>query len=302
MMEFVIEKKLFDSAVKQVLFGRMGAPADLVDLAVEQSALTLVATGAKVEVPVVSGSTESVSITVGNLVKLKKISATYKAGPVRVRIGDGRIRFQNTSIGASISETQVARRVIDIPNDASVLDLISLPAIFSSQEIEDCGLQTKVQKAKDAANVMLQSVVASMGGFGFTRAEVSAMVDAKIKSHAEATRQVLFPDERTLEDASGQDPRNNTNSFEQSEPGGIQMNEAEMKAELERLRAENAQLKTKEKGGITLKVSEKGAVSLYGMGKFPVTLYKEQWLRVLASASEIEAFIRENEAKLKAKE
>jgi hypothetical protein len=80
------------------------------------------------------------------------------------------------------------------------------------------------------------------------------------------------------------------------------MNEAEMKAELERLQAENAQLKTKEKGGITLKVSEKGAVSLYGMGKFPVTLYKEQWLRVLASASEIEAFIRENDAKLKTKE
>jgi hypothetical protein len=80
------------------------------------------------------------------------------------------------------------------------------------------------------------------------------------------------------------------------------MNEAEMQAELERLRAENAQLKNKDKGGITLKVSEKGAVSLYGMGRFPVTLYKEQWLRVLASAPEIEAFIHENESRLKTKE
>lgn len=80
------------------------------------------------------------------------------------------------------------------------------------------------------------------------------------------------------------------------------MNESEMKAELERLRAENDKLKTKDKGGITLKVSEKGAVSLYGMGRFPVTLYKEQWLRVLASAAEIKAFIRENDSKLKAKE
>ena len=83
---------------------------------------------------------------------------------------------------------------------------------------------------------------------------------------------------------------------------GGTMNESEMQAELERLRAENAQLKTKEKGGISLKVSEKGAVSLYGMGRFPVTLYKEQWLRVLASAAEIETFIRENESKLKTKE
>lgn len=49
-------------------------------------------------------------------------------------------------------------------------------------------------------------------------------------------------------------------------------------------------------------MSEKGAVSLYGMGRFPVTLYKEQWLRVLASAPEIEAFIHENESRLKTKE
>ncbi len=75
-----------------------------------------------------------------------------------------------------------------------------------------------------------------------------------------------------------------------------------MQAELERLRAEHANLKNKDKGGISLKVSEKGAVSLYGMGRFPVTLYKEQWLRILASASQIEAFISENEGKLKTKE
>ena len=80
------------------------------------------------------------------------------------------------------------------------------------------------------------------------------------------------------------------------------MNETEMKAELERLRAENAKLKSKDSIGLSLKVSERGAVSLYGMGRFPVTLYKEQWLRILASAPEIEAFIRENDSKLKTKE
>ena len=80
------------------------------------------------------------------------------------------------------------------------------------------------------------------------------------------------------------------------------MNEAEMKAELESLRAENAKLKSKDSAGLSLKVSEKGAVSLYGMGRFPVTLYKEQWLRILASAPVIEAFIQENDSKLKTKE
>ena len=75
-----------------------------------------------------------------------------------------------------------------------------------------------------------------------------------------------------------------------------------MKAELERLRAENASLKTKDSNGLSLKVSEKGAVSLYGMGRFPVTLYKEQWQRILANATVIEQFIQANDSKLKSKE
>ena len=78
--------------------------------------------------------------------------------------------------------------------------------------------------------------------------------------------------------------------------------EEELRAEIERLRLENEKLKKPARGQMSLKVSEKGAVSLYGMGKFPVTLYKEQWLRILASAPQIEAFIRENDGKLKTKE
>jgi hypothetical protein len=56
------------------------------------------------------------------------------------------------------------------------------------------------------------------------------------------------------------------------------MSDEELKAELERLRNENAALKKGASSGIRMKVSEKGAVSIYGMGRFPVTLYKEQWL------------------------
>jgi len=72
-----------------------------------------------------------------------------------------------------------------------------------------------------------------------------------------------------------------------------------MKAELERLRAENERLKQKATRATSLKVSEKGGVSLYGLGRFPVTLYKEQWTRLLDMADEIRVFIRENDAKLK---
>jgi hypothetical protein len=74
------------------------------------------------------------------------------------------------------------------------------------------------------------------------------------------------------------------------------------KAELERLRSENAALKKGASEGTRMKVSEKGAVSVYGMGRFPVTLYKEQWLKLLNMSEEIRAFIAENESRLKAKE
>ena len=80
------------------------------------------------------------------------------------------------------------------------------------------------------------------------------------------------------------------------------MSDEQIKAELERLRRENAALKKGSSAGLRLKVSEKGAVSVYGMGRFPVTLYKEQWLKLLDMADEIRAFIAANEGQLKAKE
>lgn len=79
------------------------------------------------------------------------------------------------------------------------------------------------------------------------------------------------------------------------------MPDDDIKAELERLRAENEQLKQRGSRATSLKVSEKGGVSVYGLGRFPVTLYKEQWAKLLDMADDIRAFIKENDAKLKTK-
>ncbi|MGA7539783.1 MAG: hypothetical protein WBW93_13570 [Steroidobacteraceae bacterium] len=76
----------------------------------------------------------------------------------------------------------------------------------------------------------------------------------------------------------------------------------DVQAELARLRAENERLKQSGRGKLAMKVSEKGALSVYGMGRFPVTLYKEQWLRLLSMAEEIRTFIEANQDSLKAKE
>ena len=78
---------------------------------------------------------------------------------------------------------------------------------------------------------------------------------------------------------------------------------ADILAELARLKAENESLRTAKasSGTISLKVSEKGAVSVYGMGRFPVTLYREQWEKLLAQAPKIRDFINANAAGLSTK-
>jgi len=80
------------------------------------------------------------------------------------------------------------------------------------------------------------------------------------------------------------------------------LSDEDLKAEMDRLRAENNRLKNKSIHSLTLKVNEKGAISLYDVGRFSVTPYKEQWSKILGMAGEIETFIRENNHLLKVKE
>jgi hypothetical protein len=80
------------------------------------------------------------------------------------------------------------------------------------------------------------------------------------------------------------------------------MADEDLKAELERLRRENEALKQGAKRGVSLKVSEKGGVSVYGLGRFPITLYQEQWTKLLDMADQIRAFIAEHQGELKKKE
>ena len=78
-------------------------------------------------------------------------------------------------------------------------------------------------------------------------------------------------------------------------------NDQDMKAELDRLRAENDALKKTSAKGLSMKVSEKGALSVYGLGRFPVTLYKEQWKKLLGMSEDIKVFMDANDSALKTK-
>ena len=80
------------------------------------------------------------------------------------------------------------------------------------------------------------------------------------------------------------------------------MSDEDVQAELARLKEENERLKARQTRAVSLKVSEKGGLSVYGLGRFPVTLYKEQWLKLLAMTDEIRRFIEDNAGRLKTKD
>ena len=75
--------------------------------------------------------------------------------------------------------------------------------------------------------------------------------------------------------------------------------ENELRAELEMLKAENEALRNRRSGSVSMKVSEKGGLSVYGLGRFPVTLYQEQWVKLLDMGDDIRAFIRDHQGELK---
>ncbi|HEV8497851.1 MAG TPA: hypothetical protein VGQ56_13350 [Gemmatimonadaceae bacterium] len=79
------------------------------------------------------------------------------------------------------------------------------------------------------------------------------------------------------------------------------MSDEDLRAELERLRKENESLKKGAAKGVSMKVSEKGGLSVYGLGRFPITLYQEQWTKLLDMSEDIRAFIAAHQGELKAK-
>jgi len=80
------------------------------------------------------------------------------------------------------------------------------------------------------------------------------------------------------------------------------MSDDDVRAENERLRQELEMLKKGAARGVSLKVSEKGGLSVYGLGRFPVTLYKEQWVKLLDMSDDIRAFLKAHDSELKSKE
>lgn len=192
-MDFQIAKNDFTAALRQILQGRKANSADVVDMTAERETLTVVVTGRSIEVPIEAQECGSFSIPIGVLFKMKRISGTYDEPKLRIRISDGKFRLQGmTTAHPGIKAGAIARRIIDIPEDALPRDILLLPLIFSVDEIEDCGLHLKLLEAQEKMAEDLNSAYDLLRPYGFDRNEIGAMAKLKIKAHADAMKHVLL--------------------------------------------------------------------------------------------------------------
>ena len=214
-MDFVIAKDDFDAALAQILQGRKDTLGDVVDLTADHSTLTVVATGRSLEVPIEAEAIGSAVIPIKVVFAAKRIIKTYKDENLRLCIRDGKFRIQNTSISnPGIAMKRIARRIIDIPDDARPMDVLALRHLFSVDEIEDSGLHVKVLDAQSELTRSLESASMTLRDYGVEQAELIAMVEAKIKAHAEAMKHVLFNNNEVSQDQETAEAKRITQSLD----------------------------------------------------------------------------------------
>ena len=185
-MDFQISKSDFTAALRQILQGRKADSADVVDMTADRETLTLVVTGRSIGVPIEAQERGSFSVPIGVLFKMKSISGTYADPKFRIRASEGKFRLQGMiTAHPGIKASPIARRIIDIPEDALPRDILSLPLIFSVDEIEDCGLHIKLLEAQKKMAEDLNSAYDLLRPYGFDRNEIRATARLKIKAHAD---------------------------------------------------------------------------------------------------------------------
>jgi hypothetical protein len=192
-VDLMLAKRDLASALRQVLQGFKANSREMADLTAARTTLTIVVTGRSEECDAEIGVSGTASIPISTLAGLKRILSTYSDDQIRLRVSEGKLRFQNTNItDPAIAIRRIAKRIIDIPADAHPSDLLSLPHLFTAEEIEESSLMSKVLDAQKTFANDLDSAAAILMKYGIARHELRYLADAKIERHSEGLKGVLF--------------------------------------------------------------------------------------------------------------
>jgi ribosomal protein L30/L7E len=194
-MDLMIDRKEFDKALRQILQGRNAQGPDVVDFTASRESLTVVVTGRSVEVAIEAAEIGSVSVPIAVVEKLKKVGKTYESEQVRLRATEGRVRLEGMSItNEGIRMRKIARRVIDIPQDARQMDLLGLRHIFTAVEIKDSELSAKVLEAEKKMAKRLDSAAKDLEDYEISRDELRALAEGRIRDYIPILRKAVLSD------------------------------------------------------------------------------------------------------------
>lgn len=192
-MDLMVDRKELDKALRVILQGRSAQGPDVVDFTAGREALTVVVTGRSVEVAIEAAEIGSVSIPIEVVAKLKKVAKTYDNDRLRLRANEGRVRLEGMSMAhEGIRMRKIARRLIDIPEDARQMDVLSLRHIFTAVEIEDSELGGKVLDAEKNLADCLDSAARSLADYGISRKELRTLAETRVRENVASLRKALF--------------------------------------------------------------------------------------------------------------
>jgi hypothetical protein len=193
-MDFLIAKTDLASALRQMLLGQQPTSDEMVDITAHAAgSAVFVITGRSVDVPAQVAELGTASAPASVLHRLKSILKTYKEDPLRIRITPGRVRVENTAISEPrIVLRNIASRIIDVPTNARDLDLLALPFLFTTEEISDSNLTTRVLNAQQSLSDSISWAASSLASLGVTSDEVRQLVESKIRAYAATLTPNLF--------------------------------------------------------------------------------------------------------------
>lgn len=192
-MEFLINPAEFGAALN-LLFATRSNPysTDSLDLLAGRSTLTLQITGTSAEVTIEVIEGGGLRLPIETAKQMGHILKTYGQQQIKIHGNNGSVGVGKAIIkNRKIVTRETVRRKIDIPEDASSLDVLTLPELFTRVEIEESALTKRLRAEQEYLGECLNNATEALTSFGVTRQELHSLVQAHIRAHAPKVKQVL---------------------------------------------------------------------------------------------------------------
>ncbi len=174
---------------------RSSKKGDTLDLTCADGAVSFVTLGRESSADAVVAAAGQARIPLAIIGRIAELAESFHKTPVRIRLEPGKIRVQSASITEpGIRIGKIKERSIDIPDDAPILDLLSVHMLFSAQQIKESDLSTRIMAAEKQRSADLGRATEALAKYGVTGASLENALNEAIARHRDTLRPILKPE------------------------------------------------------------------------------------------------------------